>query len=192
MIDDAIILLRNVLNDHMQSLSAAGNGDSVEDTVVLVDGDKMDPIAFKSGAVSALLVNIEEDNTIRAADPFRRTQPDGTIVPVAPEIRLSLYVIFVARYKQYEQGLGRLASIIHYFQNHRVLDHANTPGLSDGIEKLAVELVTLPFSEQNEIWGALRTTYLPSVLYRIRMVTVAEADPIAGPEIVELISSVTQ
>ncbi len=192
MLDEVILLLRDQLNDHLHAQSAAANGDSVEDVVVLIEGDKMDPITFKLGAVSALLVNVEEENTLRPADPFSRTLPDGTRVAVAPEIRLSLYVLFVARYKLYEQGLGKLSSIIHYFQHHRVLDHTSAPGLSSRIDKLVLELVTLPFSEQNEIWGALRTTYHPSVLYRVRLVTLAEEDPLAGPDIVEVVSSVTQ
>lgn len=192
MIDGVILLLRDQLNDYLHAQSAAANGDSIEDIVVLVDGDKTDPISFKSGAVSALMVNIEEETTNRAADPFRRTMPDGRTLPVLPEVRLNLYVLFVARYKQYEHGLGKLSSIIRYFQNHRVLDHANSPGMSAQIERLALELVTLPFAEQNEIWGALRTTYLPSVLYRVRLVTMAEADPLPGPAILEVIGSVTQ
>ncbi|HET7713657.1 MAG TPA: Pvc16 family protein, partial [Patescibacteria group bacterium] len=37
-------------------------------------------------------------------------------------------------------------------------------------EQLIIELVTLSFSEQNEIWGALRVAYQPSALYRVKMV----------------------
>lgn len=192
MIDSVLLLLRDQLNAHLHAQTGAANGDSVEDVVVLVEGDKMDPIAFKAGAVSALLVNLEEETAIRPADPFRRVLPDGTVLPVAPEIRLNLYVLFAARYKVYEQGLSKLSAIMHYFQRHRVLDHANSPALSDRIDKLTVELVTLPFSEQNELWGALRTTYLPSVLYRLRLVTVAEEAPLPGPEIVEVVTKVAQ
>jgi len=50
----------------------------------------------------------------------------------------------------------------------------------------------LPFAEQNEICGALRTTYLPSVLYRVRLITMAEAEPLPGPAILEVIGNVTQ
>lgn len=192
MIDAVLVLLRDQLNDHLHAQSAAGNGDSVEDIVVLIDGEKLDPITFKSGAVSMLIVNVEEDSTIRAADPYRRVLANGATVSIAPEIRLNLSVLFVAKYKRYEQGFARLSSIIQYFQNHRVLDHTNAPGLSPTIEKLAIELVTLPFSGQNEIWGTLRTAYHPSVLYRVRLVTVAEPDPLQGPEIVEVVGSVTQ
>jgi hypothetical protein len=31
----------------------------------------MDPISFKLGAISAVLINIEEDNTLRGPDPYR-------------------------------------------------------------------------------------------------------------------------
>jgi hypothetical protein len=142
--------------------------------------------------VSALVVNVEADNTLPQADPFRRSLPNGTVIPVSPEIRLNVYVLFVARFKQYELGLARLSTIMQYFQNHRVLDHDNSPDLDARFERLAIELVTLSFGEQNQLWGALRTAYLPSVLYRVRLVTFAEADTSPGPEITKIVTRVTQ
>ena len=33
-----------------------------------------------------------------------------------------------------------------------------------------MELLSLPITQQNELWNALRTSYMPSVAYKIRMV----------------------
>ncbi len=191
MIDTAVVLLRDLLNEHLNALSVDA-GDATEDLVLLIDGDKQDPELFRLNAVSALLVNVEADNSLPPADPFRRARPDGTQIAVAPAIRINLSVLFVARFKQYDRGLARLSEIIKYFQNHRVLDRNNTPTLGGGIEKLMIELVTLPLAEQNDLWGALRTTYHPSVLYRVRMVTFEEPDTEPGPEITEILTSVAQ
>ena len=89
---------------------------------------------------------------------------------------MNLYVLFVARYKQYEDALSYLSQIIQYFQNNRVFDHQSAPELSDDIEKLVMELITLPFSEQNEVWSSLRVPYHPSVLYKAKMI-VYRIDP---------------
>lgn len=191
MIDRAIVLLRDRLNAHLRDISG-DDGDSTEDRVVLVDGDQLEPVAFMSGAVSALLVNVEVDHSLPQADPFRRSLPDGTVIPVSPEIRLNLSVLFVARFKQYEHGLARLSAIIEYFQNHRFFDHTNSADLDPRLERLVVEMVTLSFGEQNQVWGSLRTAYLPSVLYRVRLLTFAEADTTPGPKITEILTSVTQ
>lgn len=192
MIGEVLVLLRDLLNSYISVKSGWVPGDPAEGKVVLLDGEKTDPIGFKLGAVTCLLVNIEQENTLRPADPYRRTLADGAILRVQPEIRLNLYVLFVASFKQYEQGLDYLSLIIHYFQAHRVLDHQNAPNLSDRIDSLILELVTLPTSEQNEIWSSLRTAYRPSVMYRVRMVVLGDEDSLPVSEVEEKTFRVTQ
>jgi hypothetical protein len=169
MIHDVLFLLKDRLNEHLNGQFGGGASESAEDRVVFLQGDKIDPITFRLGAVTTLLINLEEENVLRAADQFRQVRSDGSVTKVEPELRLNLYVLFVARFKQYDQSLYALSMILRYFQHHRVLDRDNAPELAGGIEKLILELVTLPFSDQNEIWNALRTTYHPSVLYKVRM-----------------------
>lgn len=170
MIDDVTLFLKNQLNEYLNAQSGWGPGDPGEERVTLLDGEKMEPVTFKLGAITTLLINLEQENVLRSAEPYRRSLADGSSLAVQPEIRLNLYILFVARFKRYEQGLRALSLIIRYFQNHRVLDHGNAPALPKSVEQLVVELVTLPFREQNEVWNALRATYHPSVLYKISLV----------------------
>ena len=183
MISDVLVLLKDQLNNHLNA--GWDPSESREDQVVFIDGENMEPINFKLGAISVLLINVEEENSVRPADMYRRTNSDGTQQKIQPDIRLNLYVLFVARFKQYEESLHALSLILQYFQNHRVLNHHNTPALSEDIEKLIVELMTMPFSEQNEIWNSLRTAYHPSVLYKIKMVVFRDAETTAMPELTD-------
>lgn len=176
MISDILIFLKNRLNAYLQTKWGWNPEESREDHVVFIDGERMDPLTFQLGAVSTLLINIEEENVLRLPDPYMRVSPDGIREQVQPDIRLNLYVLFVARFKQYEDALHYLSVIIQYFQNHRVLNHHNAPELDERIEKLVIELITLPFAEQNEVWNALRTTYHPSVLYKVKMVVFRDED----------------
>ncbi len=173
MISNALTFLKDLLNEHLCAQSGQTLGEA-EDKVVFIDGENLDPISFKLGAVTCLLINIEEEKLLRAADPYLRVTADGTRVRVQPDIRMNLHVLFVARFKQYEKGLSYLSKILEYFQTNRVLDHQNSPALSDDIDRLTMELTTLAFAEQNEIWNALRTTYHPSVLYKVRMLVLQE------------------
>lgn len=177
MIGQVLVFLRDHLNATLSAASDWVPGESREDKVVFIDGEKMDPITFRLGAVSALLVNVEEDSLLRPADRYVALAPDGAALRVQPEIRINLYVLFVARFKRYEQGLDCLSQIIQHFQGNRTFDHHNAPDLDEGVEKLVLELVTLPFAEQNEMWNALRTTYHPSVLYKVKMVVFRDQDP---------------
>lgn len=177
MIDNILTFLRDQLNEQFTSEMDA------EAQVVFIDGQKMDPLTFKLGAVSVLLINIEEENVLRAPNLYRRVNGVGSTAQtqrINPDIRLNLYVLFVAKYKAYEDSLRSLSHIIQYFQRRPVFRPADDPTLDDGIEKLSVELITLPFAEQNEIWNALRVTYHPSLLYKIKMVVFRdqEAEPL--------------
>lgn len=183
MISDVLVLLKDQLNIHLNA--GWDPSESREDQVVFLDGENMEPINFKLGAISVLLINVEEENSLRPADLYRRTNSDGSQQKIQPDIRLNLYVLFVARFKQYEESLRSLSFVIQYFQNHRVLNHHNTPELSEDIEKIIIELITMPFSEQNEIWNSLRTTYHPSVLYKIRMVIFRDKETTDMPELTD-------
>lgn len=178
MIGDVLVLLKNLLNGGLLKPEAE------EPRVVFINGDNLDAVQFKPEAISVLLVNVEEETTMRSAQPFRRSSPDGPPLQAAPELRLNLYLLFVARFNDYEIGLRYLSTIIRFFQSHRVLNHRSAPALDQQIEKLVVELVTLPFSEQNEIWNALRTAYHPSVLYKVGLVTFQD-EGVAVPRVVE-------
>jgi Pvc16 N-terminal domain len=168
MLNDVLVFLKNRLN--MQLSLGMNPDDSQEDQVVFPLGQTTDSLNFKLGAVSILLANLEQENTLRPPDLYMRAQPDGTTQRVQPEIRLNLYVLFVANYQQYEDALSNLSAVIQYFQNQRLFTHQNTPELSDNIEQLVIELITQSFSELNEVWGALRLPYQPSLLYKVKMV----------------------
>ena len=102
-----------------------------------------------------------------------------------------LFVLVVARFPEdYRLSLHHLSRVVGYFQSHRVFNRENSPDLHERIPQVMMELVTPSFAEQNEIWGALRVSYQPSALYRVRMVVFAdeEARPVVATK--ELIQTV--
>ena len=51
---------------------------------------------------------------------------------------------------------------------------------------MTLELVNLPFTEQREVWAALGMSYMPSVIYKVRMVVFTDADTVEiGSDVVE-------
>ena len=170
MIGEVLVLMRDQLNAYLRE--QAGNvASNAEDKVQLLDASGVaDAVEFKVGKVTALLINIEQEQLLRPADAFLRQMPDGSSQRVQRELRLNLYVLFVVRFMVYEQGLSMLSHVLRYFQTHPVLDHSQLPHLNPEIDKLTFELVTLPLAEQNTVWSQLRTSYHPSLMYRVRMV----------------------
>lgn len=189
MIADVLKFLRERLN---KALPRDSDG-AAEDLFVYVGADKDDAVSFKSGAVSVLLVRIEEENALRPPDLYARPAADGSRQRVEPEIRLNLYVLFVARFPDdYSRSLHHLSGVIRYFQNHRVFNHENSPELAESVSQLVLELVTPSFAEQNELWGTLRSAYQPSAMYKVRMVVFQDEDARPLTEVKELLQNVAQ
>jgi hypothetical protein len=111
--------------------------------------------------------------------------PGGMTLRVQPPIYMSAFILFVARYKDYEQSLRNISSILHFFQSHRAFDRSSMPALSDRIGQITIELLTLPFAEQNNLWSTLRCSYQPSLLYRIRMAIFQDEEGASIPPVME-------
>ena len=180
MIGTVFDFLKDGLNAYLDLVSGAHPDGAAGAWVVFPDGTHADAEAFKLGAVSALLINVEEEKILRPADRYVGRSNGGTQA-VQPEVRLNLYILFVARFGNYAEGLNHLSGVIQYFQGHRVFDHLNAPALTEDVAQLTMELVTLPLAEQSEVWKALRSMYYPSVLYKVRMVVFqGDGDPVTG------------
>ena len=73
------------------------------------------------------------------------------------------------------------AGTIGFFQAHPVFDRASAPELDARFERLTMEIENLNTTELSNLWGILGSRYLPSVLYRLRMVTIDEGQVVDQP-----------
>jgi hypothetical protein len=185
MIADTLNFLRRHLDERLRVELGGSQDDATGDRVVFIDGDKLEPISFQLNAVTVLLINVEEERLLRGPDLYVRANEDGTRQRVQPDIRLILYVLFVARFKKYDAGWQHLSKILEHLQTNRVFDGASAPDLPPGVDRLILELVTLDFAAQNEVWNALRTTHHPSLLYRVKLLAYRDRRPAESQEVGE-------
>ncbi len=165
MINTALGILKEKLNEYFR-IKTGVEGDLVK----FIDSNSNDPISFTSNAVTPFLINVSEDRVLRNPNQYSGIVQNGIKTQANPEIRIELLVLFVSKFSDYDQALTFLSYIIKFFQTNRVFNQKNAPELSDeDIEKLTVELISLPLEEQNQVWHSLSTSYLPSVLYRVRL-----------------------
>lgn len=183
MISSVFKVLRDALLDYLQRCTGFVPTDAARELVVFPSSDKLDSIDIKLGAVTMLLVNVEEDRRARPADPFRRALPDGTMVVVNAPVPLNIHIMFVPRFADYLESLKYLGLVARFFQAHRVIDREVLPALGDDVAKLICELITASVNEDNHVWRMLSMPYQPSLLYRFRMLVVQEpfGIPAAAP-----------
>jgi hypothetical protein len=155
-----------------------------ERRVVVPTSGRSDTDPFQADAVTLLIVNVEEDRLLRPPNPHERRDESG-VSTVAPDLRLDLHMLLVARFARYDQSWTALSSLLRHFQTHPVVDRITDPALPDGIDRLAFTLQTLSLAEQAQLWGFLRTAYLPSLAYRVSMLTFTDTTPTARPLVTE-------
>ncbi|MEZ4362921.1 MAG: DUF4255 domain-containing protein [Kofleriaceae bacterium] len=188
MIGKTLDFVRRRLDAYLRAELTGGVDDPVADKVVFLEGDKLEPLGFKDESVSVLLINVEEERLLRAADRQVRVEADKRILRAQPELRLILHVLFVARCKQYAAAWDHLTKVIEYLQSHRILDRSDQRDLPSHLERLTFELMPQSFSEQSNIWSMLRVSYLPSALYRVGLVVLRDVRPVAADPVTQPIT----
>jgi len=124
------------------------------------------------------LINIEENRISR--DPRHYVQSGTQVLMKNPAVHLNLTLLFTAvkSASAYESALENLQKTILFFQGKYVFDQLNTPDdLDPGIEKLILEMVSMNTEQLNNIWSILGGKYHPSVVYKVRMITIDSVSP---------------
>ena len=183
MIHEIIDVTRAELNSHVRDV--VPNSEQSADLVQFTELRGVEP-QIQLEAVNVLLINIEEERALKMADPYVQALPNGDVVPVQAPVSLNLHLLFAACFKDYKKGVRHLSAIIQYLQQHPVMDPQRFPALPEGVSKLTFELQSLTPNQQNEIWGMLKLAYLPSVVYKVRMVTYQTDFAPGGAEVREV------
>ncbi|HVX49193.1 MAG TPA: DUF4255 domain-containing protein [Chitinophagaceae bacterium] len=118
------------------------------------------------------LVNIEEDRISKSPQNYVRS--GSSVVYKNPKLFLNLYLLFSVNLTSYSESLKRLSYIIQFFQYQNVFNPVNNPSLPAGIDELILDLVTLSYQDLNNLWGIMGSKYLPSVMYKMRLINIDE------------------
>lgn len=182
MIHTTLSFITNQLNEYLKLKTGSPTVDRVFLTNVATESSGV-VIPDKSLGVS--LINIEEERVYKDQQTTR-INSNGQVEHLNPEIKLNLYVLISANFQDksdtdssddYVEGLKQLSYIISFFQARNVFTPENSPalaGFDENIKKLVVELYSYSFEQLYNFWSVVGTKYLPSVLYKIRMVAFQE------------------
>jgi hypothetical protein len=169
MIYSALNVIVVKINDYLK-LKFSSNGNYLELSNLLDQDGSLATI--DTNKIIATLVNIEKETAI-GMNHQMRSNDNGKYTSMNPPVFINLYVLFTSVYtgKNYTEGLKFISSIIEYLQGVLVFDHSNTPQLSPKIDKLTFEIVNLDMQNLSQLWGAIGGKYMPSILYKVRMLS---------------------
>lgn len=124
-----------------------------------------------NNVINMSIVNIEEEEAM--ANRLSYTDKEGEIQKKNPPVYLNIYLLFSMDFKDsnYLEGLHWLSFIIQFFQENKLFT-ADTTAMPKKIERLNFELVNIEIDNMSRFWGALGANYQPSVIYKMRMISI--------------------
>lgn len=184
MIHTSLAFLTNELNEHLKLRTGTPGVDRIFLTSVATESSGV-VIPDKSLGVS--LINIEEERVYKDQNTSFINK-EGNVEYINPEIKLNLYVLISANFQDkvvndssddYIEGLKQLSFVISFFQARNVFSPDSSPALAEyapTIQRLVVELYSYSFEQLYNFWSVVGTKYLPSVLYKVKVLTVQEKE----------------
>ncbi|MBP1202721.1 hypothetical protein JOD97_000735 [Duganella sp. 1411] len=168
MISAAINHIALHLNQYLRQAHQLGDDIVVVSNLLSQDGALARDTANK---VIVCLVNIEKDTLPQQAPPA--ASGNGRVGVYGRPLFLNLEIVVAANFgdKNYSEALAFISSAIGFFHHTPVFDHQLTPDLDDRIEKLLLDMENLTHHELSNLWTMLSGRYLPSVLYKMRMIS---------------------
>lgn len=169
MIYSALNTIALKINEYLK-LKFTSNGEHLEICNLLEQDGAL--ATTDTNKVIASVINLQRETSM-GISPKMEFNNNGRYTQGKAPVFMNIYVLFTSIYtgKNYPEGLKFLSSIIEFIQGNSTLDHQNTPQLSSKIEKLSFELVSLDMNELSQMWGAIGGKCMPSVLYKVRMLT---------------------
>jgi hypothetical protein len=174
MLDVALKFLARELNSYLLSRTGSDFG-QVEIGRLVDDTGKW---AVKEDHIGAVLVNVEEERTLKSQLP-EKTLVNGSLVVLEPPLKLNLHVLFAANFQRYDHALHYLSHILTFFQAHPFFNQDRYPDLDPRIRKLTAELIALSYEQLNQLWAYIGGKYLPSAVYRFRLISLQDVEPSA-------------
>lgn len=166
MIYSVLSTVSDKLNSYLKNRFALGEDKVILSNIVNQDGSLA---ITESDKVILTLVNVQEETV-----SSRLNSMDNMPRPV----NLNLYVMVSCYFTDtnYPEALKFLSAVLSFFQSNVVFNHSNTPDLHFNVDKLTFEIVNQDLQNMSHLWGTIGGKYLPSVLYKIRMITIQEGN----------------
>jgi hypothetical protein len=161
MIQEALSCLTDEINLFFRSKLKINEDKAVLSGIVSADGTMA---IREENKVIITLVNVEREKTTA-----------GNAVPhTSLPLNINLYVLFSAYFSagNYGEALRFLSFVMGYLQQKNVFNRSNTPQLNSDIVKLVFEMENLSMERMNNVWTILGAKYMPSVMYKMRMLTI--------------------
>ena len=117
------------------------------------------------------LVNLEQDTNVPYNPIHNQSTAKAEQLSLPYNFNLDVLITALFENSNYDEGLKFLSDAIYFFHGKPLFTHENTPNLDQRIQQLCFELIRLTYHEEHSLWGAMGAKYMPSVLFKIRLLS---------------------
>lgn len=169
MIQKAINCISFELNQFMKHRFRSAEDVVVASNLVSLDGSVDIPSENK---IVITMINIEREYTAYHNGSSSQIH-EGLRTMKQPPVSLNFHILISSYFtgKNYTEALKFLSQVLYFFQGKSTFTSQNSPSLDPSISKLTMEIVNLDFKDLSSLWSMIGSRYLPSILYKIRMIT---------------------
>jgi hypothetical protein len=185
MIEKALQFTGKALNQYVKKKFG------IEDDVVMIN-----PIIDQNGAVPKenqnkiiiSLIHVEQETTKQFYNRNHKLA-NGNYVRASLTYRYNLFTLITPNFDNYSEALKFLDASIQFFQINESVDATKNASIPPEIGKLEYEFQKGEnYMQMQNLWTALGAKYQPSVIYKLRLVTIV-SDEVEGFD--EAVKSIT-
>ena len=172
MIDTALKYVTRFLNKEIKLQYGLDSDPVVLSSLINPDGTVTENIENK---LILSLINIEQETAVKNQPQFY-SAGDNAFDKKTPPISLNLYILASANYdsKNYTEALKMISTLIGVFQANPYMSKENDPDMPAPVDLLRFEIFNQPIQELSHIWSGIGAKYVPSIIYKMRMLTIQE------------------
>lgn len=169
MILKALQFTNRTLNQFLKN--KFGLSDDVVVTNKIIDQNGTVPIENQNKVIITL-IHVEQE-TVKSFYRKNKQLNDGNYENKPLDERYNLYLLVAPNFEQYNETLKFLNATIQFFQIKGVLDANTSSKIPKGISRLEFEFEKGDgYLQMHNLWSALGAKYQPSVIYKMRLVTI--------------------
>lgn len=172
MLDKALLFIANHLNQNLKLTYGLTEDMAIPGSLINLDGSVTNTIENK---IILSIVNLEQEKVVKHNGEFI-SSTSGKYGKINPAVFLNLYLLVSANYnaENYLEALKMLSAVIQFFQSSMVFTSSAYPDLDSSIERLTFEIYNIPVQELSHIWSGIGAKYVPSIVYKVRMIGIQE------------------
>jgi len=167
MISKALQFTSDVLDQFLKNRFALDESKVVLNN--LIEGNGSIPEINQNKVVMSL-INIEKE-TLKPFYVRNKKLPNGNFADISPSEKYNLDILISANFDNYSEALKFLDATILFFQVNISLDSGSYSNIPAGLNRLEYEIEKINYHQMQGLWTSMGAKYMPSVIYRIRLVT---------------------